>query len=291
MGREGFNQHPFYTFAFMDWTVEEVDLIIADYFSMLVDELTARPYNKTTHRRQIKPFLHNRPDGSIERKHQNISAILIGLGVPYINGYKPLGNYQALLKERVVDYLRNKPSLEPTFEKFTENVITPPPQNISFEKWLDTPPTSSNDNQRAEDPSSPYRTPVKTNYIEREQRNSALGMAGEELVLEYERWRLPDKYAHQVRWISKEEGDGAGFDILSKNDNGTDRYIEVKTTKLGKDTPIFFSRNEYEFSQEKSEHFMLYRVFNFREAPRLFTAKGNYDKFCVKEPTQFIGKI
>ena len=47
----------------------------------------------------------------------------------------------------------------------------------------------------------------------------------------------------EVEWISKEQGDGAGFDILSRNANGTDRYIEVKTTKLGELTPIYMTRN------------------------------------------------
>ncbi len=63
-----------------------------------------------------------------------------------------------------------------------------------------------------------------------------------------------EKFAEQVRWISKEKGDGAGFDILSRNLNGTDKYIEVKTTKLAKETPIFFSKNELDFSFKYKNH-------------------------------------
>lgn len=47
----------------------------------------------------------NRTPGSVERKHQNISAVMINFGLPYISGYKPLGNYQALLAERVSLFL------------------------------------------------------------------------------------------------------------------------------------------------------------------------------------------
>jgi hypothetical protein len=57
-----------------------------------------------------------------------------------------------------------------------------------------------------------------------------------------------EKFAEQIRWISKEEGDGTGFDILSKHLDGKDKYIEVKTTKPGKETPFYFSRNELTFS-------------------------------------------
>ena len=38
---------------------------------------------------------------AVEFKHANISAVMIGLGLPYIRGYKPYGNYQAALKDEV----------------------------------------------------------------------------------------------------------------------------------------------------------------------------------------------
>ena len=100
-------------------------------------------------------------------------------------------------------------------------------------------------------PQIPYhRRPIKINYLEREQGNQKLGEFGEDLVIKYEKWKLiklgRTNLAEKVEWISKEEGDGAGFDILSKNLNGTDKYIEVKTTKLGKETP--FSSQETSFN-------------------------------------------
>jgi hypothetical protein len=80
------------------WSRGEVEATIADYFSMLDMELRDQPYNKAEHNRALQRILNNRSHGSVERKHQNISAILIGVGYPYIDGYKPLGNYQELLR-------------------------------------------------------------------------------------------------------------------------------------------------------------------------------------------------
>lgn len=85
----------------MNWSLFEVEATVADYFHMLVQELTGQLYNKSAHRKALMQKLENRSEGAIERKHQNISAILIALGCPYISGYKPLGNYQALLREVV----------------------------------------------------------------------------------------------------------------------------------------------------------------------------------------------
>ena len=69
-----------------DWSRQEVEATIASYFEMLDNELRGLPYSKTAHRRQLQAHLHMRSAGAIERKHQNISAVLIKLGCPYVAG-------------------------------------------------------------------------------------------------------------------------------------------------------------------------------------------------------------
>ncbi len=68
---------------------------------MLASELRGDGFNKAAHNRALRDRLDDRTRGAVERKHQNISAVLIELGFPYINGYKPLGNVQNLLREVV----------------------------------------------------------------------------------------------------------------------------------------------------------------------------------------------
>lgn len=140
-----------------------------------------------------------------------------------------------------------------------------------------------------------YRSPVKVNYLEVEQANRAVGQTGERIALEYERWRLiragKEALADKVEWVSETRGDGLGFDILSRNENGTDRYIEVKATKLTKEAPFYFTRLEYDFSKRYSKNFFMYRVFNLKTQPKLFIASGAYDEFCHYRPTQFRGEF
>ena len=76
------------------WTDEENDLIVADYFAMLADDISARRYTKAEHCRALLPLLNDRSEGSVEFKHQNISAVLKGLGEDWIPGYKPAFNLQ-----------------------------------------------------------------------------------------------------------------------------------------------------------------------------------------------------
>lgn len=272
-----------------DWSELEVDLIVDDYFQMLQEEIKGGKPNKTTHRNRLLSLLNNRTPGSVERKHQNISAVLIKNGYPYINGYKPLNQYQRLLEIKVLQYVSNRQSVELTFDSFASQIVTPQMSVVNYDKWLTEPPKTT----IVEEPVANYYVPKKRNYLELEQKNRSIGFVGEELAFEYEKWRLAQlgeaKLAKEVKWISRDQGDGAGYDILSKKVNGEDLYIEVKTTTLGKDTPIFFSKTENDFSNDYKESFQLYRIFDVKKDPKMFTRNGRFQDICTIEPTNFKG--
>ncbi|MDV7678473.1 MULTISPECIES: DUF3883 domain-containing protein [Erysipelothrix] len=88
-------------------------------------------------------------------------------------------------------------------------------------------------------------------------------------MLDYERFRLreqevPFDVLNEVLHTSKQYGDGAGYDILSKFDfSGRTLYIEVKTTKGDLNTPFFISINELSFLEEYQDCALIYRVYNF----------------------------
>lgn len=274
-----------------DWTIKEVELIIVDYFQMLTLEIAGKPYNKAQHRRAILPFLNQRSESSIEFKHQNISAVLARLGLPYINGYKPAWNYQKLLEETVIKYVSANRELERSFEMFADTTPVTYEKQIVFETFKeDSPPRQP----LVLEPESTYqRRPVKVNYIELEQANKVIGISGEKLVMDYEKWRLITEgkasLVDKIEWVSQTKGDGLGFDILSRNSNGTDRYIEVKSTKLTKEAPIFFSKNEFDFSFENKSNYYLYRVFNLKENPKLFIVNGAFADICNHEALNYKG--
>jgi 5-methylcytosine-specific restriction protein A len=85
-----------------DWSRDEVQLIVEDYFDMLRSELSGTAYNKAEHRRRLMPKLDGRSNGSVEFKHCNISAVLSEANQPFIDGYKPRPNTQSLLRKVVL---------------------------------------------------------------------------------------------------------------------------------------------------------------------------------------------
>lgn len=273
------------------WSAYEVELIVADYFQMLSAELAGTPYSKAEHRKMLQPLLTDRSEGSIEFKHQNISAVLINYGLFYISGYKPRWNYQQLLETKVQEYLTSNYSIEDQFRIFANQVPESKSMQLDYGKWIVPPP----ERNIFHEPKAPYFRPIKTNYLELEQRNRTTGEEGEALVVEYEKWKLKTygkaRLADQVKWISKEEGDGAGYDILSKDLSGNTMYIEVKSTKLGKETPFFFTKTENDFSEIKKEAYHLYRVFDLKDKPKMFNRNGRFQDFCSMEAVSFRGSV
>jgi hypothetical protein len=275
-----------------NWSDFELEQIIGAYFGMLEQEILGKKYNKTEVRNSLIGVLRKRTKGSIEYKNQNITAVLMKLGYPYVNGYKAAWNYQQALLRKTAEFVERHPRLYDLFHVFAESdIVTEPVEVTNFKKVLESAPEKSLDFD--EEPMLKTRITSKVNYLELEQSNRRIGKEGESFALKYEKWRLTsagkDSLADKVEWISETKGDGAGFDILSRNTNGTDRYIEVKTTKLGKETPIFFTKNENDFSRQFNKNFYLYRVFNFISGPRLFLAQGSFEEICNVKPWSFRG--
>jgi hypothetical protein len=248
------------------WSGEELDLIVADYFAMLSAEREGRPYVKAHHATSLMAAT-GRTHRSVEFKHMNISAVLQELGSPTIRGYKPKANYQGAIFDAIDRFLAaNAALLEPTIGE----LLGVEEATAIFEE----PPPRLQDRRNAR-PERLERLVRKFDPVERDFRNRALGKAGEAAILDLEQERLRraerQDLARRVRWVSQEDGDGAGYDILSFDAHGQERLIEVKTTRGQAVTPFFLTRNELSLAQERPDHFRLYRVYEFGPRPRLFT--------------------
>jgi hypothetical protein len=283
--------------AGVDWSEEEVRLIVADYFSMLEKELLSKPLNKTEHRKALLPQLSGRSGGSVEFKHANISAVLAGEGLPYIEGYKPRGNYQSLLAREVEVFLDRHPS-------FLEQLAAAPALNpdkapaaehLDLDAVIEDPPEQI---VGRDESAKPWlsRKARRIDFAERDAANRLLGRLGEEFVVRLERHRLcmvgRDDLAQKVQWVSQTLGDGLGFDVLSFDDaDDSEKLVEVKTTVLGKFHPFLVTNNEVRCSEDMTEKFHLFRVFDFARTPRAYILTGSLRSTCRLAPMLFRATI
>ncbi len=253
---------------------------------MLAEDISQRPYSKAEHRRLLGPLLPGRSEGSIEFKHQNISAVLKWLGEDWIPGYKPAFNFQTSLEDAVQRWLAGHPVwLErlPSIHKAHDHRegpalgIGPAPLHSNL------PPP--------EELGEMFRIASKFDVANRDARNRVLGRAGEERILGHERSVLhaAGRYdlAEKVRWVAEEDGDGAGYDIASFTSDGQPRLIEVKTTNGWDRTPFYISRNEINVAEQNRDHWSLFRIWNFSREAKAFELRPPLEAHVSLSPSTY----
>lgn len=251
------------TVAGANWPDWQNDLIVAEYFEIDRIQRAGGTTNKAERYRNLGALI-NRSDTSVERKLQNVSAVLEGLKMDWATGLTPLRKFQQSLVNAVERYLDSNPLA----------VFGPPISELpDISELVEEPPPPKGE------PGPPLdrkleRIARKFNYAERDSRNRTLGRAGEEFIYRREQKRLlqagKPKLAEQVEWTADKHGDGVGYDIKSFEPSGAERLIEVKTTKGGRTTDFFLSRTEHEVSLERPDAWRLFRIHSFDKKPGLF---------------------
>jgi hypothetical protein len=125
------------------------------------------------------------------------------------------------------------------------------------------------------------------NFIQNNIDNKRIGDLGELWVLKYEIEKLRQSGQHnlidKIKHTAKDEGDGTGYDIQSFDGNGQKIYIEVKTTKGGKNSTFYITRTELERSKIEKDNFYLYRLYNYNEnndTADILIIKGDLTTLC-----------
>jgi len=256
-----------------DWTAAEVAATVDDYLDMLAAEAVGQRYSKTEHRRALRQRLSaNRTESAIEYKHQNISAVMIELGLPYVQGYKPMANRQDALADEIERRVRADPALLSRLQLRPVDAIP-----VGALQRTDPPQRAAGNRDRGPAANRPGRHP---DYGLLQDENTRRGATGERLVVDYERTWLREHdrgdLADLVRWTARDDGDGLGYDVLSYGLDGHERYIEVKTTAQGALTPFYLSSPELQFAHSHPHSYALYRVYAVdARPPRFFVLQGD----------------
>ncbi len=267
-----------------DWSNTENDAVVASYFSMLSDELSGRTYNKASQNRFLQEKI-GRSRGSIEFKHCNLSAAAKGLGLPIIKGYQPRFNFQMSLAEAISRWLARHPEWEATLYRTPQSELAEPaPLFVGVAPTLRNAPLPEELDQM-------QAVARRFDVAGRDERNRALGRAGEERVVYHERNQLRENgredLARRVRWVSQEDGVGAGYDIASFTPEGRERLIEVKTTNGWERTPFHISRNELEVAKTRRADWYLFRLYEFARSPKAFELRPPLEAHVALTATSF----
>ena len=165
------------------------------------------------------------------------------------------------------------------------------PADIDFENVLVDPPISSmgTKKQSAVVKSKAAR---KIDHKAKTAKNEIVGALGENFAMLYEQWRLRDHsaLAAKIEHLSITD-DSKGYDILSFETDGTERFVEVKSTLTNVDTPFFISAAELATAHSIGERYVLLRVFDLEAAPKCCEIRMPFDEKLKLSPTSYMASF
>lgn len=134
----------------------------------------------------------------------------------------------------------------------------------------------------------------KTDYEKKARLNKKLGDRGEKIVMDLEKSRLVkagrNDLANKIERVSL-TSDSYGYDIVSFDEDGTERYIEVKATRSNVGVAnFFFTANELRTAQENKNYYiyMVYEVTT--DEPKVWVIKNPFNpenENAIKTPINY----
>lgn len=269
------------------WDEREIRLTIDAYFDMLRMELAGESFVK---KRIVEALTEqiDRSSGAVEYKFANVSAALRDVRAPYVNGYKPRQNRQKALDDAVVEQWESDDRTRRLAHEWLTGWAPHTPVDLRWEDADSEAPVIELSDGLWRTMSAARRT----DYVEVDARNRSLGLAGERSVVTLEQVRLAragrEDLARRVEHVAQTQGDGLGFDVASFDVDGAERFIEVKTTRLGRDWPFYVSRNEVAVSSDLHGSYHLYRLYRFGAADQNFyVLPGSLGETCALQPVSY----
>lgn len=266
-------------------------ILVENYFVMLDAELQGELYSKADHRNRIAAEAGMQDENVIDRLQQDVSAVLAEAGMPFVDAFPPITAPSASIESAVHVFIEENPELVEALWLDPEEASSKVPVELDDPKvrWKKTPPPTGFKPRKLEawQPAGV----MDLDFRLREHRSTQLAAAGERFVLAFERARLRElglkEKSAEVMWQSQTFGESFGYDIRSFNEDGSDRYICVKTTNFGPYFPYTLLAREMEKAKADASNFYLYRVFQFTRGANLFIMSAEEMLQRYNEPVAF----
>ena len=197
---------------------------------MLKRELAGETFVKREHNRRVREHL-DRSHASVEFKWQNVSAVLMGMDLPWIESYKPKPNFQGSLVDAGIragasNAILGAPKPKPGPIIVELDVLN---HDAGAEQMLQMMPIPSASDLSVIADRSRKLVADFFDAGARDARSRMIGEVGEDIVLRHEKRRLREAgradLSDAVEWVSKTRGDGLGYDIASFTTDGEPRKL------------------------------------------------------------------
>ncbi|WP_347065402.1 DUF3883 domain-containing protein [Flavobacterium sp. WV_118_3] len=131
---------------------------------------------------------------------------------------------------------------------------------------------------------------VDIDFQSKAKTQKDLGDAGEALVKQREIDFLNEKGLHDKASLVDIVKDGKGYDVFSFDENGVEKFIEVKTTTGNEYSPFYLSDNEFDFMRLHPNQYSIYRIYNYdaeNNFGEFFELNKNVENQLLMKPIQY----
>lgn len=263
--------------------------LFAHYFSMLEAGVRGEVLGQAEHFRKLMNEFGALSEARIRQEYAEVSAVLLQCGLPFLDVYPPAEPVKQVVRRQLVRYLSQaRARLEDIWlgEAAVRRVRLPDEVLDLPGAWA-APPL--NDDFRVDAfLAGRARFPRFGGFQRREERFDTLREAGCRFALAFERTRLKmesqARLARRVRLLEPAERTD-GFDMVSFDPDGAERYIRVAATQYSRRFPLLVEPRTLVASYRHGERFYLYRVFHFCWDAKVFMVQGD-----LREALQFLPK-
>ena len=208
------------------------------------------------------------------------------------------GNYLYYLFKNVKKLnTSDKPNRQKNNNFTLQTPVNPDIYRYEYKKIYDNPVVMDVQTTKYSKPSKKVRSKskkTKINYLVREQKNNKLGKIGERIVYNYEVRNLKKLGNLKVK-LQSEVDDSLGYDILSYEQDGNPRYIEVKTTEHRSDNGelyFFISQNELKKAKTLKNYWIYQVYFTIDKQPIIKKLEDPLKENKIKlQPTLYLAHV
>lgn len=197
------------------------------------------------------------------------------------------------LRKILVDYKNGHPILKSwplaafSYFLYNSSIKFPKDEKVETDLYIDAEFIDGDFDSLLDQPTSGRHG--KGDYESQNRAKQALGERGEYVVMQKETDILVAAKVKKTPQHLSLSDDGLGYDILSFNLDGTEKYIEVKATNsTPKDFRFFLTDNEHQAALQLGDAYHIYIVFNPHASyPKIwdlgnpFTEKGKMNLMPV----------
>ncbi|MCG8436311.1 MAG: DUF3883 domain-containing protein [Gammaproteobacteria bacterium] len=251
--------------------------LVTSYFEILQKDITDQVSKKMQIAKENEEKLQSITDEERKQYYQQISALLMEIGMPFLDEYRPINGSSSALELALKHFLEKNLKAISAMRKVSMHNDKAVPDELEDSKMHWVAPPKPLDYRINGMPKALAALHADFDFRAHEYQDTSLYKDAVKFAFAYEKRRLQEvgmkNAASEIERVDDALRELTGYDIASYNDDGSERHILVKPTYYGLYFPFYLTTAELEFAKQSKGDLFIYRIVNFATTRKLFVMR------------------